>query len=181
MPASDQPVLEVEFKVEKEEYRGLILRFTYAEDYGIWRIFLDGKNVRQPDDYMAGQKIQDFDFYSKDLEVKDNYLGSFKLAPGKHTLRLECRGRNPCQRQLPRPGFGPAARTLDEETEVPGLKVRLRVTPVRGAWRGSKERTHETVISVGLGGAGRSSRPADLSQVRPQPKLRLSGRPPSRS
>jgi len=81
--------------VEKEEYRGLILRCTHADDYGIWRIFLDGKNVRQPDDYMAGQKIQDFDFYSRQLEVKDHYLGSFKLAKGKHTLRFECVGRNP--------------------------------------------------------------------------------------
>jgi hypothetical protein len=94
MPASESPALDVDFQIEKEEYRGLILRFTYAPDYGIYRIFLDGKNVRQPADYMAGQKIADYDFYSKDLQVKDNYLGSFKLAPGKHTLRLECVGRN---------------------------------------------------------------------------------------
>jgi hypothetical protein len=95
MPASDNPVLEVDFQVEKEEYRGLILRCTHAEDYGIWRIFLDGKNVAQPEDYMAGQKIHDFDFYSTQLEVKDHYLGSFKLPLGKHTLRFECVGRNP--------------------------------------------------------------------------------------
>ena len=93
-PASEDPVLEVDFQVEKEEYRGLILRFTYAEDCGVYRIYLDGKNVRQPADYMAGQKIQDYDFYSQELKVKDNYLGSFKLAPGKHTLRLEGRGKN---------------------------------------------------------------------------------------
>jgi len=93
-PAGDKPELEVDFQVEKEEYRGLILRFTYAEDYGIYRIFLDGKNVRQPEDYMAGQKIEDYDFYAKELQVKDNYLGSFKLAAGKHTLRLEYVGRN---------------------------------------------------------------------------------------
>jgi len=95
MPASDNPVLEVDFQVEKEEYRGLILRCTHAEDYGIWRIFLDGKNVAQPEDYMAGQKIHDFDFYSAQLEVKDHYLGSFKLPQGKHALRFECVGRNP--------------------------------------------------------------------------------------
>lgn len=94
-PASDQPVVEAEFNVEKEAYRGLILRMTYAEDFGIWRIFLDGKNIRQPDDYMAGRKIADYDFYLQDLKVKDNYLGSFKLAPGKHTLRFEGVGRNP--------------------------------------------------------------------------------------
>jgi hypothetical protein len=94
-PASDQPVIEVEFNVEKDEYRGLIIRLTHAEDYGIWRIFLDGKNARQPDDYMAGQKIQDFDLFSKDLVVKDHYLGSFALKPGRHILRFECVGRNP--------------------------------------------------------------------------------------
>jgi hypothetical protein len=94
MPASEDPEIEVEFKVEKEEYRGLVLRFTYADDCGIYRVALDGKNVRQPADYMAGQKIQDYDFYSKDLEVREQYLGSFKLAAGAHTLRLECRGKN---------------------------------------------------------------------------------------
>lgn len=87
-------MVDLDFQVEKEEYRGLILRFTYAEDYGIYRIFLDGKNVRQPADYMAGQKITDYDFYSPTLQVKDNYLGSFKLSPGKHTLRLEGVGKN---------------------------------------------------------------------------------------
>jgi hypothetical protein len=95
MPASEAPMMEVDFQVEKEEYRGLMLRFTYAEDYGIYRIYLDGKNVRQPEDYMAGQKIQDFDFYSKDLQVKDIYLGSYSLTKGKHTIRLECLGKNP--------------------------------------------------------------------------------------
>jgi len=93
-PVDEKPVLELDFNVEKEEYRGLLLRFTYAEDYGIYRIFLDGRNVRQPADYMAGQKIADYDFYSPVLKVKDNYLGSFRLARGKHTLRLEGIGRN---------------------------------------------------------------------------------------
>ena len=95
MPAGEQPLLELEFKVEKEEYRGLILRFTYADDYGIYRIFLDGQIAGQPPDYMAGQKARDFDFYSKDLAVKDIYLGSFKLSAGQHTIRLEYVGKNP--------------------------------------------------------------------------------------
>ncbi len=94
-PASDDPVFEVEFNVEKEEYRGLMLRMTYGPEYGVYRIFLDGKNIRQPEDYMAGDKIEDYDFYAKSIEVKDHYLGSFKLAPGKHTLKFECVGRNP--------------------------------------------------------------------------------------
>lgn len=95
MPTDDEPILEVEFSIEKAEYRGLILRFTYAEDYGVYRVFLDGKNINEPADYMAGQKITDCDFYSPTLKVKENYLGSFHFTPGKHTLRLVCVGRNP--------------------------------------------------------------------------------------
>jgi len=95
MPASENPVLEVDFQVEKEEYRGLVLRFTHAEDYGIYRIFLDGKNIRELAEPASDLKVADFDFYSPTLEVKDFYAGSSKLAPGKHTLRFECVGRNP--------------------------------------------------------------------------------------
>jgi hypothetical protein len=95
MPADDMPVLEVEFGVEKESYRGLILRFSYGPEYGIYRVFLDGKNVREPADYMVGQKVDDYDFYSPTLQVKEAYLGSFQFTPGKHLLRLECVGRNP--------------------------------------------------------------------------------------
>ena len=95
MPALDRPVVEVDFNVEKEEYRGLVLRFTHAEDYGIYRITLDGKDMPAPEGATAAPAVQAFDFYSRDLEVKDLYLGSFKLAPGKHTLRFEGVGRNP--------------------------------------------------------------------------------------
>ncbi|NWG14469.1 MAG: hypothetical protein HXY20_13145 [Acidobacteria bacterium] len=51
--------------------------------------------VISAEDYMAGQKIQDCDLYSRSLSVKDHYLGSFKLKPGKHVLRFENVGRNP--------------------------------------------------------------------------------------
>ena len=95
MPADEEPILEMEFAVEKEGYRGLILRFTYAEDYGVYRVFLDGKNIGEPADYMVGQKLADCDFYSPTLQVKENYLGSYQFTPGKHTLRLVCIGRNP--------------------------------------------------------------------------------------
>lgn len=94
LPASEKPVLEIDFQVEKEEYRGLILRFTHGDDYGTYRIFLDGKNVRQPEDYMGGEKIHDYDFFFPQLRVRDYYLGSFKLMPGKHTLRFEGVGKN---------------------------------------------------------------------------------------
>ncbi len=95
MPAADMPVIELDFKVEREEYRGLVLDLTRADDYGIWRIFLDGKNVRAPEGAAAGQRLEDFDLYAPNLEVGEYYLGSFKLPAGTHTLRFECVGRNP--------------------------------------------------------------------------------------
>jgi hypothetical protein len=95
MPSSERPVLEVEFAVVKDEYRGLVLRLTHAEDYGIFRIILDGKDIPPPEGEVTAPAVQAFDFYSPELKVKDLYLGSFRLAPGKHTLRFEGLGRNP--------------------------------------------------------------------------------------
>jgi hypothetical protein len=93
-PTADRTGLEIAFDVAKEEYRALVLRMTYAADYGSYKIFLDGKNVPLAEDGSAPAESPAFDFYSRDLEVKDVYLGSFKLAPGKHTLRFEGVGRN---------------------------------------------------------------------------------------
>ncbi len=94
-PASDRPWLEVTFNVEKEEYRALILRMTHADNCGIYRIHLDGKYISQPGDYMAGEKAEDYDFFSRDLKVRDHYFGNFRLPVGKHTLRFEYVGRDP--------------------------------------------------------------------------------------
>jgi hypothetical protein len=91
-PSSDRPVLELEFDIEKEDYRGLVLRFTKAGDYGIYRILLDGKNVA---DIEKKDWLRSVDFYSEMLTVSDVYVGSLRLAKGKHVLRLEGVGRNP--------------------------------------------------------------------------------------
>jgi hypothetical protein len=94
-PVPGRPVLEVDFNVAKEEYRGLVLRLTRSEDYGIYRITLDGKDMPPTEGEVTAPGIQAFDLYSPELKIKDLYLGSFRLAPGKHTLRFECVGRNP--------------------------------------------------------------------------------------
>ena len=94
-PAGDKPSLEVDFNVAKEEYRALVLRMTYADDYGSYRIFLDGKPVPLLEDGTNPPQSPVIDFYAKDLDVRDLYLGSMKLAPGKHTLRFEAAGRYP--------------------------------------------------------------------------------------
>jgi len=87
-----RPVLELEFEIDKEEYRGLVLRFTKADDYGIYRILLDGKNVA---DIEIKDWLRSVDFYSERLTANDLYVGSLRLAKGKHVLRLEGVGRNP--------------------------------------------------------------------------------------
>ena len=94
-PVAEHPVFEVEFTVEREEYRGLMLWLTHSEDGGIWRILLDGKIVGEPEDYMAGQKTKDYDLFAKTLFVQEHYLGSQTLKAGKHVLRFEGLGKNP--------------------------------------------------------------------------------------
>ena len=91
---ADKPALEIDFNVANEEYRALVLRMTYADDYGAYRVSLDGKPVPLADDGTHPAESPVIDFYSRDLSVKDVYLGSLKLAPGKHTLRFEGAGRN---------------------------------------------------------------------------------------
>ena len=92
LPSSDQPNLELEFSLEKEEYKGLVLRFTWGNDYGIYRILLDGKNIA---DYGERDWLRSLDFFSENIDVKDIYIGSLLLTKGKHTLRLESVGKNP--------------------------------------------------------------------------------------
>jgi hypothetical protein len=94
-PSGERPAFEVDFEVAKKEYRALVLRLTYADDYGAWRILLDGKPVPLADDGTRPAQSPVIDFYARDLDVRDVYLGSMTLAQGKHTLRFEAAGRNP--------------------------------------------------------------------------------------
>ncbi len=94
-PAGERGVLEADFNVEKPEYRALVLRMTRAADYGIYRIFLDGKEITSNKDLAGALKPEPFDLYRAGMDVGDYYLGSQTLAAGKHTLRFECVGRNP--------------------------------------------------------------------------------------
>ncbi len=94
IPTGDNPSLEIDFQAKKEELKGLVLRFTHAPDYGTYRIFLDGKNVTELQDYPDWNEEEDMDFYAQELRVRDLYLGSYSFSPGKHTLRFECMGKN---------------------------------------------------------------------------------------
>lgn len=74
--------IEVEFPVAKEEFRQLTLRMTYSYDFGIYRVLLDGQEVRDR-----------ADFYNPQVAVRELNLGSRRLPPGQHTLRFECLGQ----------------------------------------------------------------------------------------
>ena len=99
-PGTEKSWIETDFYVEKEEPRGLIVRLTNSADYGEYRIFIDGipiPNVPMTIDMdfnAPSEKAKIIDLYSKDLIVKDYYLGSTTLKQGKHTIRFESAGRN---------------------------------------------------------------------------------------
>jgi hypothetical protein len=94
-PATDSAFLEVDFRVDSTELRGLVLRMTNAPDYGRWRIRVDGTVADSLTDYPDWDPRGPRDFYAPGVEARDIYLGSYTLQPGKHTIRFELVGRNP--------------------------------------------------------------------------------------
>jgi hypothetical protein len=72
-----------------------VLRMTRAPDYGRYRILLDGTDVTTLEDYPTWNRRGPQDFYAREVEVRDLYLGSFAFTPGAHTLRFESVGRSP--------------------------------------------------------------------------------------
>jgi len=73
---------EFKFDITKEEYRQLTLRMTKSYDFGIYRILLDGKVVRDH-----------YDFYEDGMDIAELNLGQYTLSKGLHTLRFECLGK----------------------------------------------------------------------------------------
>src|SRR3990172_7278050 len=73
--------VEFTLPVEKEELRQLTLRATYSYDFGIYRIALDGEEVR-------GRT----EFYNESVEGGGVNAGQGGVSVGDHTLRLECLG-----------------------------------------------------------------------------------------
>jgi hypothetical protein len=73
--------VEFTFPVAKEELRQLTLRMTFSYDFGIYRLLLDGEEVRAA-----------ADFYNPSVQVRELNLGQRRLAVGPHKIRLECTG-----------------------------------------------------------------------------------------
>jgi len=100
-PSTDKAWIEADFTVEKEEYRGLVLRLTKASDYGKYIVYIDGKAIPKVPMTIDFEKETEneepkvFDLYTEDLKVADYYLGSSTLKTGKHTIRFQQTIKNP--------------------------------------------------------------------------------------
>jgi hypothetical protein len=84
---SDGAWVEIPFEVKEREPLRLLLNLTTADDFGIYQATLDGVKL--------GGRM---DFYSAKVDNREFHLLDFWPEAGRHTLRLECVGRNPQSR-----------------------------------------------------------------------------------
>ena len=93
-PSTGNAWFEADFNVEKEEYRGLILKMSHGENFGKYKIYIDGRPIsRVPmtidfNFYDPKEDVKVLDLYSKNFEMRDYYLGSASLKKGKHTHQV---------------------------------------------------------------------------------------------
>ena len=76
--------LEIPFEVTKKEPLRLLLNATKSYDFGQYQVLLNGVKIGAP-----------VDFYSAKVSNEEVHLLDFWPEPGRYTLRLECRGKNP--------------------------------------------------------------------------------------
>lgn len=88
MPESkDGAWIEFPIEVKEKEPLRLLLNMTTSYDFGTYQAYLDGVKLGGP-----------IDLYSADVKNIEVHLLDFWPDPGKHTLRLECIGKNPISR-----------------------------------------------------------------------------------
>ena len=80
---ADGAWLEIPFEVKKKEPLRLLLNLTKASDFGRYQAFLDGVKL-------GGA----MDFFNSKVVNEEFHLLDFWPESGKHTLRLECVGKN---------------------------------------------------------------------------------------
>jgi len=88
--------VECDFYVEKEELRQLTLRMTKAINLGIYKVYVDGELITRSfrDKNYRTTILDSYDFYHPYVVMTELGLGQYTLSPGKHTIRLECVGKN---------------------------------------------------------------------------------------
>lgn len=80
---SENSWIEIPFEVSIKKPKRLVLVMTHSYDYGQYQASLNGVKL-------GGV----MDLYSADITSKEHHLLDFWPEPGKHTLRLECKGKN---------------------------------------------------------------------------------------
>jgi hypothetical protein len=80
---ADDAWVEIPFEVKRKEPLRLIVQATCGPDFGKYQASLDGVPVGQP-----------MDCYAAEVAKKEFPLLDLWPEPGKHTLRLQCIGRN---------------------------------------------------------------------------------------
>ncbi len=76
--------LKMQFSTETSGVYSLAGQFSWAYNYGIHQLYLDGRKLGAP-----------IDFYSREVVVKRQVLGAVRLSAGQHELEVEVIGANP--------------------------------------------------------------------------------------
>jgi hypothetical protein len=84
LPKGEKAWLEIAFRTDEKALGNLLLSACHAPDYGIYRVFLDGK------------VLGTYDFYQGDrASLLEKKLDWRELPAGEHTIRFECLGKHP--------------------------------------------------------------------------------------
>lgn len=78
---------ELSFEIAEAAKKRVYLPLTSSYDFGRYTITLDEKEI-----------AKDRDFYAPEVDLRELSLGDLELAPGRHTLRFVCTGRNPASK-----------------------------------------------------------------------------------
>jgi hypothetical protein len=81
-PHRDKGWVEVSFESQTNQNPALTVKMVHSYDDGIYRVFLDGRQIAQ------------VDLYDPEIVPTTAKLGMQKLPAGTHTLRFECAGNS---------------------------------------------------------------------------------------
>jgi len=133
--------IEIPFEIEEEGKYSMSLFQHLREDNGIWKVFIDGKELYEAgESHIAGgyrvslvnqlprarinTTLDFFNVYRKDEhedyiygQRRERKIGLFSFEPGVHSVRLVCVGANPL--------------SVDPETGAPGYNLTADVLSVR--------------------------------------------------
>lgn len=85
--ATSKASVEIRFTTPDTSGKRVVIPITHSYDFGSYRISLDGDVI-----------VEEMDFYSPTIELREIDLGDRILSAGEHVLKLECVGKNPASK-----------------------------------------------------------------------------------